>query len=159
MVQLTEKSVEELRKMASKKKIKGRSKMNKAQLVRALSKKKKMIGGRLNDNEINLLTTRNYTTHPLFIIDITGVPFFNHQHRQNRSMKIIRLNRYIDIHPNNPFRFDNNMLEIEIEPNVNNTAPRTSQIVYKNSELCRLNGDFLEYSIPFNENGHGRFVN
>lgn len=38
MVQLKEKTVEELRKMASKKKIEGRSKMNKAQLIRALSK-------------------------------------------------------------------------------------------------------------------------
>ncbi len=38
MVELKEKTVEELRKMASKKKIEGRSKMNKAQLVRALQK-------------------------------------------------------------------------------------------------------------------------
>ncbi len=47
MAQLKEKSLEELKKMASKKKIEGRSKMNKAQLVRALSKciSKKMIGG------------------------------------------------------------------------------------------------------------------
>ncbi len=159
MVQLTEKSVEELRKMASKKKIKGRSKMNKAQLVRALSKKKKMIGGALTDDEINSLTTRDYTTHPLFIISTFGINHFNRQHRQIRSMKIVRLNRYIDIHPLNPLGFDNNMLEIEIEPNVNNTAPRTRQIVYKNSELCRLNGDFLEYSIPRHPNGHGPFVN
>ncbi len=36
MVELKEKTVEELRKMTSKKKIEGRSKMNKAQLVRAL---------------------------------------------------------------------------------------------------------------------------
>ena len=38
MVELKEKTVEELRKMASRKKIEGRSKMNKAQLVRALKK-------------------------------------------------------------------------------------------------------------------------
>jgi hypothetical protein len=38
MVELKDKTVEELRKMASRKKIEGRSKMNKAQLVRALKK-------------------------------------------------------------------------------------------------------------------------
>ncbi len=156
MVQLTEKSVEELRKMASKKKIEGRSKMNKAQLVRALSKKKKMIGGALTDNEINSLTTRDYTKHPLFIIITFGINHFNRQHRQNRSMKIVRLNR---MPQPNPQGLDNNMLEIEIEPNVNNTAPRRSLTIYYNSQLCTLNGDFLEYRIPFNENGHGRFVN
>ncbi len=46
MVELNDKTVEELRKMASKKKIEGRSKMNKADLVRAL--KKKMKGGMNN---------------------------------------------------------------------------------------------------------------
>ncbi len=48
MIELKDKTVEELRKMASKKKIEGRSKMNKAELVRALKKKissKKMKGG------------------------------------------------------------------------------------------------------------------
>ena len=47
MVELKEKTVEELRKMASRKKIEGRSKMNKEELVKALKKKtstsKKMI--------------------------------------------------------------------------------------------------------------------
>ncbi len=57
MVELKDKTVEELRKMASKKKIEGRSKMNKAELVRALKKKtstKKMKGGmnRLPNNVI-----------------------------------------------------------------------------------------------------------
>ncbi len=45
---LKDKTVEELRKMASRKKIEGRSKMNKAELVRALKKKtssRKMKGG------------------------------------------------------------------------------------------------------------------
>ncbi len=53
MVQLKEKTLEELKKMASKKKISGRSKMNKAQLVRALSKytSKKMVGGDPENNE------------------------------------------------------------------------------------------------------------
>jgi hypothetical protein len=48
MVELKDKTVEELRKMASRKKIEGRSKMNKSELVRALKKKnssKKMKGG------------------------------------------------------------------------------------------------------------------
>ncbi len=48
MVDLKDRTVEELRKIASKKKIEGRSKMNKAELVRALKKKtssKKMKGG------------------------------------------------------------------------------------------------------------------
>jgi hypothetical protein len=54
MVQLKEKTLEELKKMASKKKIEGRSKMNKAQLVRALSKSKKMRGGAtLTTDKIN----------------------------------------------------------------------------------------------------------
>ncbi len=51
MVDLKDKTVEELRKMASKKKIEGRSKMNKAELVRALKKKtssRKMKGGMNN---------------------------------------------------------------------------------------------------------------
>ncbi len=39
MVELKDKTVEELRKMASRKKIEGRSKMNKSELVRALKKK------------------------------------------------------------------------------------------------------------------------
>ncbi len=65
MVELKEKTVEELRKMASKKKIEGRSKMNKAQLVRALKKtssekktmkRRKMKGGALTEEQIqNLL--------------------------------------------------------------------------------------------------------
>jgi hypothetical protein len=48
MVQLKEKTLEELKKMASKKKISGRSKMNKSQLIRALSKKKMVGGGSYN---------------------------------------------------------------------------------------------------------------
>ena len=56
MVQLKEKTVEELRKMASKKKIEGRSKMNKAQLVRALSKMKG--GGNNNPFNSGKLTQR-----------------------------------------------------------------------------------------------------
>ncbi len=39
MVELKNKTVEELRKMASRKKIEGRSKMNKSELIRALKKK------------------------------------------------------------------------------------------------------------------------
>ncbi len=57
MVELKEKTVEELRKMASRKKIEGRSKMNKAQLVRALQKcttikKRKMKGGALTEVQV-----------------------------------------------------------------------------------------------------------
>ncbi len=64
MVELKKKTVEELRKMASKKKIEGRSKMNKAQLVRALKKtssgkktmkRKKMKGGDLTDEQLTFL--------------------------------------------------------------------------------------------------------
>lgn len=65
MVQLKEKTLEELKKMASKKKIEGRSKMNKAQLVRALSKSKKMTGGALTDEQINMLEHRNLSTTPM----------------------------------------------------------------------------------------------
>ncbi len=62
--QLKDKTVEELRKMASKKKIEGRSKMNKAELVRALKKKtstkktmkkRKMKGGALTDEQIEAI--------------------------------------------------------------------------------------------------------
>ncbi len=92
MIELKEKTVEELRKMASKKKIEGRSKMNKAQLVRALQKKssskkiirKKMKGGnpciieshgiRYNCDKLNFIRTlltpsTNNTPRPkLYII-------------------------------------------------------------------------------------------
>ncbi len=71
MVELKEKTVEELRKMASRKKIEGRSKMNKAELVKALKKKtstkktvkrRRIRGGALTIEEINDLKTnpRNY---------------------------------------------------------------------------------------------------
>ncbi len=64
MIELKDKTVEELRKMASKKKIEGRSKMNKAELVRALKKKtstkktmkkRKMKGGALTDEQIEAI--------------------------------------------------------------------------------------------------------
>jgi hypothetical protein len=68
MVELKEKTVEELRKMASRKKIEGRSKMNKSELVKALKKKtstkktikrRKMRGGALTIDEI-----RDVLSHP-----------------------------------------------------------------------------------------------
>lgn len=58
MVELKDKTVEELRKMASRKKIEGRSKMNKAELVRALKKTtstKKMKGGDLTEEQLTFL--------------------------------------------------------------------------------------------------------
>ena len=77
MVELKEKTVEELRKMASRKKIEGRSSMNKAQLVRALqkcttTKKRKMKGGALTPNDLDDLVRRNYTENPLYLYDISG---------------------------------------------------------------------------------------
>ncbi len=78
MVELKDKTVEELRKMASKKKIEGRSKMNKAELVRALKKKtstkktmkrRKMRGGALTEENMQALSTRNYNTNPLYFYD------------------------------------------------------------------------------------------
>ncbi len=92
MVELKEKTVEELRKMASKKKIEGRSKMNKAQLVRALQKKssskkiirKKMKGGvvvagvdynpeRFNFIRSLLTPSTNNTQHPnVYMIPIVN---------------------------------------------------------------------------------------
>ncbi len=85
MVELKDKTVEELRKMASKKKIEGRSKMNKAELVRALKKKtlikktvkrRKMRGGYLTTSQLNNLLTnpqsfllrRNTNSPPINII-------------------------------------------------------------------------------------------
>ncbi len=86
MVELKEKTVEELRKMASKKKIEGRSKMNKAQLVRALKKtssgkktmkRRKMKGGMLDNEQIlDLLENptnymfKYYSASPARIISI-----------------------------------------------------------------------------------------
>ncbi len=56
MVDLKDKTVEELRKMASKKKIEGRSKMNKAELITALKKKtSKKIKGGMNGLPNNIL--------------------------------------------------------------------------------------------------------
>jgi hypothetical protein len=81
MVDLKDKTVEELRKMASRKKIEGRSKMNKAELVRALKKKsttkktmkrRKMKGGALTEEQINMLVARNYQTNPLSINFVSG---------------------------------------------------------------------------------------
>ncbi len=68
MVQLEKKSLEELRKMASKKKIGGRSKMNKTQLVRALSNKKLMRGGFLDDAQITMLENRDFLNNPIGLV-------------------------------------------------------------------------------------------
>ena len=89
MVELKEKTVKELRKMASKKKIEGRSKMNKTQLVRALQKKslpkkRKMKGGvvingvdynldRFNFIRSLLTPSTNNTQHPrVYMIPIVN---------------------------------------------------------------------------------------
>ena len=68
MVELKEKTVEELRKMASKKKVEGRSKMNKTELVKALKKsikRRKMNGGALTEDQITMLLSRNYQENPM----------------------------------------------------------------------------------------------
>lgn len=70
MVELKEKTVKELRKIASKKKVEGRSKMNKADLVKALKKsikKRKMNGGGLTEDQIQMLLYRNYQENPMFL--------------------------------------------------------------------------------------------
>ncbi len=72
MIELKKKTVQELRKIASRKKIEGRSEMNKAELVRALNKKKSttkktMKGGALTEHQINMLVERNYQRNPLNI--------------------------------------------------------------------------------------------
>ncbi len=76
MVELKEKTVEELRKMASRKKIEGRSKMNKAELIKALKKtssskktmkRRIMRGGALTEEQIQMLVNRDYTENPMFI--------------------------------------------------------------------------------------------
>lgn len=81
MVELKDKTVEELRKMASRKKIEGRSKMNKAELVRALKKKsttkktmkrRKMRGGDLTEEQIDMLVARNYITNPMTVITLNA---------------------------------------------------------------------------------------
>ncbi len=79
MVELKDKTVEELRKMASRKKIEGRSKMNKSELIRALKKKnlikkkmkrRKMKGGALNNEQITELRTRDYVKNPMTLLYI-----------------------------------------------------------------------------------------
>jgi hypothetical protein len=102
MVQLKEKTVEELRKMASKKKIEGRSKMNKAQLVKALSKKKKMVGGALTDAEIEGLKQRDYESNPLYLCMDTELD--NYSNIINIINSIVKLddeNLRIYYHKNN----------------------------------------------------------
>jgi hypothetical protein len=92
MAELKEKTVEELRKMASRKKIEGRSKMNKAELVRALKKKsstkktmkrKKMRGGDLTEENMESLLTRNYNTNPLYLT--------NSENGERKKVELIEL--------------------------------------------------------------------
>ncbi len=80
MVELKEKTVEELRKMASRKKIEGRSKMNKEELVKALKKKtstkktvkrRRIRGGAIDNEQVESLLTRNYETDPLYLVEIS----------------------------------------------------------------------------------------
>ncbi len=90
MLNLQNKTLEELQKIASKKKIVGRSKMNKNDLIKALStkktkstkkinkstkkisKKRKMIGGGLNHYEIEHLISRDCFTDPIWYFGIIG---------------------------------------------------------------------------------------
>ncbi len=82
MVDLKDKTFEELRKMASKKKIEGRSKMNKSELIKALKKKvsikKKMKGGfrRFWRHEILDLTPENMTSLQTLITQGRAKAFF-----------------------------------------------------------------------------------
>ncbi len=84
MVELKDKTVEELRKMASRKKIEGRSKMNKTELVRALKKKsttkktmkrRKMRGGTLSVNDAAYLLTVGTQTEFIFVNGNRSGPF------------------------------------------------------------------------------------
>ncbi len=157
MVQLTEKSVEELRKMASKKKIKGRSKMNKTQLVRALSKKKKMMGGALTDDEINSLTTRNYEENRMYYIGM----FSREPNFSDKSQRIISISRYshernaIPIRvPGRPPIMPPNISQIvpdllTIKYKLRGTDSRPTTVVAKASLLSISNdGKFLIYNHP-----------
>jgi hypothetical protein len=65
---LKEKSIKELKKLASKHEIKGRSLMKKNQLICALKKiNKKMIGGGLSEEQINKILSRDYNEDKSFI--------------------------------------------------------------------------------------------
>ncbi len=166
MVELKEKTVEELRKMASKKKIEGRSKMNKAQLVRALQKKslskkiirKKMKGGvvvagvdysldRLNWLADLTRPSTNNTQRPrLYLID--------NRHREinltnimNRQELLTRLERTGDL----VIRVDSNEVLAGISYSINVVIRRP------------LSGNWFSYirvneNVFFFENGDGNYM-
>ena len=157
MVQLTEKSVEDLRKMASKKKIKGRSKMNKTQLIDALSKKKKMIGGGLTNDEIDLLTARNYRENRMYYIGM----FSREPNFSDESKRIISVSRYNHVRNARPIRvpgkepimppnisqFVTDLLTIKY--NLRSSDPKPITIIAKASLLSISNdGRFLIYNHP-----------
>ncbi len=143
MVELKEKTVEELRKMASRKKIEGRSKMNKAELVKALKKKsnskktikrRKMVGGELSGEEIMSLLNRNYIENPLYFSGYDYRP----PNPLDRDIRIVSVNRVNNLHPeiDNIHQNENVMLEIEIQFIQNN---RTRKIITHAVQLTMSN--------------------
>ncbi len=129
--------LEELKKMASKNKIEGRSKMNKIQLVRALSKNKKMLGGALNNEQITSLVNRDYQQNPLYLSGIYTTPS-----QYNRSWKIVSVERYSDLFPNEVEPYIN-FLRIRAKTNRNNTDNRNNDTrsFQINPDTCILSED------------------
>ncbi len=141
MVELKNKSVEELKKMASKKKIVGRSKMNKAQLVRALSK---MKGGVMSNN--NLKKSFNNITSPNINKKTNDFYFYyNHLGNNNNEFNNYYLITCIGLNRNNK----NNIL-VKDENNhyylplcifgMNNSTKPYTHLNFNSVELRNING-------------------
>ncbi len=129
-----DKTVEELRKMASRKKIVGRSKMDKAQLIRALKKKsltkrKKMKGGALTPFTGNI------------------AEFFN---RELIPYQILMLNKLEGRDFFSPV--------VYINPNRNNTSRLNISFILSNpAEVLNEDINISEYNI-YNNNNTVRFM-
>jgi hypothetical protein len=126
MVQLKEKTIEELRKMASKRKIEGRSKMNKSQLVRALSKIKGGACMSQNNNLFNpgILTTR-YPGIKLRIDDIILGTILNTLNVRGTYMYVI------EYRPNNQSNTSERTERLEFNPLFYKIAKIAIIIFYK----------------------------
>ncbi len=171
MVELKEKTVEELRKMASKKKIEGRSKMNKAELIRALKKtssskkimkRRKMKGGALNEEQVQSLINRfrvlsgSYNPEPLYLVEVSHLGYgrtMPHSEYNNSNTILRRSDEpiYITIRKiTNVYNGYNNGLDIynytiKGERNDLNARWRHSDILHGNT---RIMSDTRTYAKP-----------
>ncbi len=169
MVELKEKTVEELRKMASKKKIEGRSKMNKAQLVRALQKKslpkkRKMKGGVVIDGvdynpdrfnfifRLLLTPSTNNTQHPRVYM----IPIVNNLFNMTTIDEILQIPYYliININANDFLRLRRNTFEII--HSLSNPPEYISRGIIRSMrlEISRFN---INENVFFIQDNHGNY--